>query len=252
MSSSKPNKAAALLFDWQGSDNSLLRLGLALAVTIAAFIGMFIVFRVVTPDSRPVEVRPQRVIMLNAAVPGERALIHKAMDQSFGMLSSEATVTLPEKELVRPRFNPSFQDHELRLKPLPPGLAASTRPLPLTLDMNVLPPVAPAAPAPTAKPATQPAQVLRAVIEGDLGDRLPRRLEVPGVPLADATRPRFQVAAGPQGQVVMALPLLLSEDAAIQQRLHHAVTQMQFAPAPEQAGIQWGQVSFQWQEVKAP
>lgn len=248
--SGKTSKTSLLLFDWQGRDSSLLRMGLALAVTLAAFVGMFIVFRVVTPDSRPAEVRPQRVIMLDAAVPAERALIHKAMDQSFGMLSSEATVTLPVKNLERPRFRPSFTDHELRLKPMPPGLAATPRPLPLTLDLDVLPEVArqPLAPGGRAQPA--PPHVLRAVVEGELATRLPRSLEISGVPLADATRPRFQVAVGPLGQVLMALPLLGSDDASIQQKLHHAVLQLKFAPAA--AEIQWGQVSFQWEEVKAP
>ncbi len=237
-----------LTFDWDAHDRSIVRMGLAMLATVGGMVGMFIVFRVVTPDSRPVDVRPQRVMLLNPKVPAERALIHQAMDRSFGMLPSETSVAGPLKSLQMPVFAPSYAKHELRLKPLPSGLAASTQTRPFALDMEVLPPLPQPLPAPAAaKPKIH--SVLRGVVGGDVAARAPASMIIPGIPLADIMRPRFQVAVGPLGQVLMALPLTVSDDADINQKLHHAVTQMRFKPAA--AETEWGQVTFRW-EVKAP
>lgn len=237
-----------LIFDWHSHDRSIIRMGLALAVTLVCIVGMFIIFRVVTPESRPVDVRPQRVLILNPNVPAERALIHQAMDRSFGMLPSETTVTGPLKSLQMPSFVPSYANFELRLKPLPTGLTASTQTRPFALDMDLLPPLPEAKP-PAAKPV--PKSSLRAVIEGAAAMRAPKSLEIKDVPLADATRPRFQVAIGPLGQVILALPLSTADDAEIHQKLHHAITQMHFTPAP--AEMEWVQIYFRWfKEAAAP
>lgn len=235
-----------LTFDWHSHDSSVLRMGLAMLVTLTAIVGMFIVFRVVTPESRPVDVRPQRVLLLNPNEPAERALIHHAMDRSFGLLPSDSGLAAPLKSLQMPSFTPSYAKQELRLKSLPSGLTASTQTRPFALDMDVLPPLP--APEPVkAKPVA--ASTLRAVMEGAVAARAPQGLEVKGVELADITRPRFQVAIGPLGQVLVALPLSVSDDAAINQKLHHAITQMRFAPSDQE--MEWGQISFRW-EAKAP
>ncbi|GAA5149333.1 hypothetical protein GCM10023213_46870 [Prosthecobacter algae] len=238
----------ALIFDWDSHDGSIVRMGLALLVTLAALVGMFIVFRVVTPESRPVDVRPQRVLLLNPNEPAERALIHQAMDRSFGLLPSETSITGPLKSLRMPSYSPSYAKHELRLKPVPSGLAASSQVRPFALDMDVLPPLPAAQPRTADAPPAAPS-VLRAVPEGPVAARAPARLDIPGVPLADITRPRFQIAIGRLGQVIVALPLSASDDVEINQKLHHAITQMRFAPADKE--MEWGQVSFRW-EVKAP
>lgn len=216
-------------------------MGLAMIATLSAFVGMFIVFRVVTPESRPVDVRPQRVVILNPNEPAERALIHQAMDRSFGIIPTEVAATAPVKGLKTPDFVPSYARRELRLRPLPAGLTASNQTRPFALEVDVLPPL-PEPPAQVASAA--PASRLQAVIEGDLKSRITQAVIIPDVPLADATRPRFQVAVGALGQVLMALPLSVSDDAEINQKLHHAVTQMRFAPAA--ADMAWGQVSFEW------
>lgn len=232
-----------LIFDWHGHDRSLLRLILAGAITLTAMVGMFIVFRVVTPETRQVDVRPQRVLVLNPNVPAELALIHQAMDKSFGLLPTEPTVAVSSKALRMPGFVPAFTKYDLKLKPLPSGPAASIQSRPFALDMDILPPPPPAEKLPV-KPAAP--QVLKSVVEGDVATRAPQDLSVPNVPLADSTRPRFQVAIGRLGQVVAALPLSVSEDAVITQKLHHVVTQMRFAPADKD--MAWGQVSFRWEK----
>lgn len=236
-----------LTFDWHSNDRSVVRMGLALLVTVVAIVSMFIVFRVVTPESRPVDVRPQRVLLLNPNEPAERALIHQAMDRSFGMLPSETAVTGPLKALKMPAFIPSYTKHELKLKPVPSGLAASSRVRPFALDMDVLPPLPAAEPAAKAPPVQR--SILRAVIEGPMAERAPKNLEISQVPLADITRPRFQVAIGRLGQVLVALPLSASDDTVINQKLHQVITQMHFSPSEKD--MEWGQISFRW-EVKAP
>ncbi|TDU70630.1 hypothetical protein EI77_02678 [Prosthecobacter fusiformis] len=234
-------KERLLTFDWHTHDSSILRMGFALLVTLGAIVSLFIVFRVVTPESRQVDVRPQRVMLLNPSVPAERALIHLAMDRSFGLLPSESSVTGPLQVLKMPAFTPSYARHELRLKPLPSGLAASTHTRPFALDMDVLPPL----PDPVTTPRAAPApSVLQAVVQGPVAARAPKMRAIKNVPLADMNRPRFQVAVGSLGQVLLALPLNASEDAAINQKLHAAVTQLHFTPAESE--IEWGQVSFEW------
>lgn len=239
--------ARPLLFDWQAHDRSVVRMGLAMILTVVALVGMFVVFRVVTPESRPVDVRPQRVMLLNPHDPAERALIHLAMDRSFGLLPSEPAVSEAPKGLQMPAFVPSYAGHELRLKPLPKTLTASTQVRPSALGLDVLPPLP--VPVPTALPKPAP-QILEAVFQGPAAGRAPVHVEIPGVPLADVTRPRFQVAVGRRGQVVMALPLVSSDDGEMNQKLHHAVLQMQFRPAETGADMdadtEWAQVSFQW------
>lgn len=218
----------------------------AVMITVMAMVGMFIVFRVVTPESRQVDVRPQRVLVLNPNVPAERALIHQAMDKSFGLLPTEPTIAAPSKALRMPTFTPSFSKYELKLKPLPSGLTASRQSRPFALDMDILPPP-PAAE--VMKTKTPEPQVLQAVVEGDVSARSPEKLQIANVPLADSTRPRFQVAIGRLGQVIAAMPLTVSDDPAIMQKLHHAITQMQFAPG--KSDTEWGQISFRWEKGAA-
>ena len=221
-------------------------MGLALLMTLTGIVCLFIVFRVVTPETRRPDIRPQRVLVLNPLIPAERALIHQAMDRSFGLLPTEPLVADPAAALKLPTFEPSYARHELRLKPLPTGLTTSTQSRPFALDIDILPPLSG-----TPKTTTQPvvSSVLRAVVGGGLAARATQSVEVKEVLLADVTRPRFQVGVGPLGQVIVALPLAVSEDPEMVQKLHHAITQMRFAPSSNE--IEWGQISFRWEREGA-
>jgi hypothetical protein len=237
-----------LLFDWHAHDRSFIRMGLALLITVTAWAGMFIIFRVVTPESRPVDVRPQRVMLLNPNVPAERALIHKAMDRSFGLVPSDTDVISTVKGLKKPTFTPSYAQQQLRLKPLPSSLTTSPQTRSFAQELEILPPLP--AILPTTKPQRPRPNQLHLMVEGSASTRAPQGHLIQGVPLADTTRPRFQVAIGPDGRVLMALPLSSSEDPAINQKLHHAITQLHFKPAEKE--LEWAQISFQWQEVTPP
>lgn len=232
-----------LLFDWHAHDRSLLRMAMAVFVTLGGIIGLFIIFRIVTPESRPVDVRPQRVMLLNPEVPAERALIHMAMDRSFGLLPSEPAAMGPVNGIHMPVFEPSYQGFELGLKPLPSTASSSRQMRPLTLEANILPPLPESAPT---RRFAAPAQVLRAVLRGEAASRAPEDLTLPQVPLADVNRLRFQVAVDAAGGVQMALPLSAGEDTAIAQKLHHALMRLRFKPSDKE--VEWAQISFQWQD----
>ena len=89
--------------------------------------------------------------------------------------------------------------------------------------------------------------VLKVIVEGDLAMRLTPAEPLKNVALADAQRPRFRVAVGSRGEVLMALPLLTADDPEVQQKLHAAVLALRFTPASATEDVQWGQVSFQWE-----
>ena len=74
-------------------------------------------------------------------------------------------------------------------------------------------------------------------------------VELPGIALTQPTRVQFRVAVGSAGQVLTALPLGSSEEAAVMQQLQTAVNALRFEPS-EVRRIEWGEVSFRWEVVK--
>lgn len=235
---------SALLFDWRAHDRSPVRLALAVLATLGGVIALFVVFRIVAPESRPVDVRPRRVLVLNPRVEAERALIHQAVDRSFVLLPAENQAASPGPAAALPAFKPSFAGHQLRLQPLRSGPSGSTQARLFALDLNVLPHVP--KPEGAVTPEAPPTR-LEAVVEGPLVARLNGRFPIDGVVLTEATRPRFRIAVGPLGQVLLALPLMPAEDVEVTRQLQAAVSGMRFAPAP--AEVEWGQVTFAWKPV---
>lgn len=233
--------SSALLFDWHVRDRSMLRLTAAILVTIGALIALCLGFRIITPEVRPVTARPLQLLVLNPKVPAELALIHQAMDRSFPLLPADEGGSITPAQAVLPAFHPAITAYELKPKPIVPTATAATRPQYFALDLDVEPPPA----KPPAPHAAEPLpSVLSAVIEGGITARAPEQTALPGIPLVEPTKPRFSVAVGPQGQVLMALPLSAIEDAKVMAQLHDAVTALRFKPA--KAEVEWGQISFHW------
>jgi hypothetical protein len=233
-----------LLFDWQGDDRSLLRMGLSLLTTLVGLCGLFVVFRVVAPVPSARDVRPQYVLVLNPAVPAERALIHQAMDRSFPILPADVGAAAPVP-VPRPRLSPVYARQELRLKPLPGDLAEVMPSRPAATGMNLLPPPAAAREPALAEP---PPQRLHAVFEGPLAARAPGPTFFEGVPLAEITRPRFHLAVDAGGRVLHVLPLIASEDASLTALLTDRLRGLRFKPAPGDE-VTAGVVSFAWKEA---
>ncbi len=238
-----PDPQAALLFDWQDKQPRGLRLALACVVTFSGLAVLFIIFRVVTPEARPITTRPQQMIVLNPAVPAERALIHQAMDRSFPLLPTEsAALTAVPPGATLPKFEPGISTFELKLKPLTSGMTMTAKPKLFALDVEVLPPLPKAEPGPGAGAG---AQVLHLRAEGAGAARLRSGTALAEIPLMDAARPRFRLAVGRMGEVMMALPVGTVEDAALMARLHAALMRLRFAPAKQE--LEWVDVGFGWE-----
>lgn len=237
-----------LLFDWARKEKSFSRLLGSLLITGVGFALLFFLFRIVTPDSPRLMARPQQMIVLNPDVPAERALIHRAMDQSFTLLPTDA---LSQIEIPRaaklPRMTSHLKSYQLKPKPLPSAGAQQQMPLLLAHDMEVLPDL-PAADVPEPKPVTK--SHLKLQVEGAAAARLISNPILKDIPLVDVTRPSFLVGVGKLGQVLMALPLGASEDAAAMVKLHAAMTQLHFQPKAQD--IEWAQISFAWEKEASP
>lgn len=236
-----------LLFDWQGDDRSGLRMAVALLLTVGGLFGLFVVFRVVAPAPAGRDVRPQHVLVLNPEVPAERALIHRAMDRSFPILPAEPAG--PPVAIRRPRLTPGYAGQELRLKPLPADLSDGLPSRPVAAGLRLLPPpVAPAAPVAAPAPARQR---LVPVFDGALAARAPAVADLGDVPLAETARLQFHLAVDARGRVSHALPLALTEEAALSARLAEALRGLRFREAPP-GTVTTGLVHLQWREDPAP
>lgn len=243
----KPHASeSALIFEWDVRDYSLWRLVGALVLLMAAMTGFFFIFRIVHPVAQRQPVTPQHVISLDPRNPAELALIHRAQDRSFALLSDDDSDLQVQSPLLA--FQPSFAGHEIKLKELAPAPAAIQQPRLFTAAADVLPPV----PARSLSHVpVAPEARLHAVMSAELARRGPPTVELEGIKLTQPTRVQFRVAVGSAGQIVTALPLSSVEDAEVMQQLHAAVTALRFTP-DEVKRVEWGDISFRWEAARRP
>jgi hypothetical protein len=245
--STKPHSTAnGLIFAWHIREHSIMRLVVALVLLMAAMSAFFFIFRIVHPVSQRLPVTPQHVISLDPNNPAELALIHRAQDRSFALLSDADSVAPVESPLLA--FHPSFDGHEIKLRELEPATTAIHQPRLFTAAADVLPPVPRRAvdlvdALPTAK--------LHAILSPSLEQRAPASLELSDIQLTQPTRVHFRVAIGSAGQVITALPLSSVEDAEIMRQLHAAVVALRFTSSEGQ-GVDWGEISFRWEGGDTP
>lgn len=245
--SAKPHPSEpGLIFAWGVRDYSLWRLLLALLALMLAMAGFFFVFRIVHPVVQRPPVTPQHVISLNPANPAELALIHRAQDRSFALLSDEDADLQDQSPLLS--FQPSFAGYEIKLKELDAEPATIKQPRLFTAASDVLPPV----------PARSIAHVpvvpdarLYAVVSPVLAQRGPASVELEGIKLTQPTRVQFRVAVGSAGQIVTALPLGSVDEAEVMQQLYAAVFALRFTPS-EVNRVEWGEISFRWEAAPKP
>lgn len=242
------NSDSGLLFDWHREERTGLWLLSAFLVTAAGFALLFILFRITTPEAPKLTSRPQQMIVLNPNVDTDRALINRAVDRSFTLLPTDSHMIreIPT-EAESPAFEPPVSRFELKLKA--PQLSTQNRESPLlfAVDIDTLPPL----PHLIVNEATKVAQAkLKPVIQSDSTLRILRTPPLNDIALTDAGRPQFQLAIGPLGQVIVALPLSSSEDPAIMVKLHTAMTQMRFEPTGKE--IAWAEVTFVWVKETKP
>lgn len=242
---------SALIFDWHRQEARGPWLLAFFLITAGGIGSLFILFRITTPEVPRMTSRPQQMIVLNPEVPAERALIHRAQDRSFTLVPSDTPMSQTMPAAARlPEFQPSFRAFEMKLKSAGSQITASEHTSLLEQDfLDALPPL-PALP--RQDPKALPASVLRARVDDKGGRPLLSGSELSGIPLIDPARPRFRVAIGTLGQVMMAMPVSSSEDPDVMVRLHAAMTQLRFKPAPEKKDIEWAEVSFAWEKGAAP
>lgn len=246
MSGKSHHDEPALIFAWGVRDHSTWHLVVALLLLMAAMAGFFFIFRIVHPVTQRLPVTPQHVISLDPKNPAELALIHRAQDRSFALLSdSEPTLPLEATGLA---FRPSFAGHEIKLRELDPAPAAIQQPRLFTAAADVLPPVPHRVAPPVAAP---PVARLRAIMSSSLAKRGPASVELSGIRLTQPTRVQFRVGVGSAGQIIAALPLSSADDAEVMQQLHAAVLSLRFSPS-EAKQVDWGEISFRWVEAPPP
>ncbi|WP_395746261.1 hypothetical protein [Prosthecobacter sp.] len=246
MSTKPPPSTSGLIFAWDVHDHSTWRLVGALLLLMATMAGFFFVFRIVHPVTQRLPVTPQHVISLDPANPAELALIHRAQDRSFALLSDADSMSPMESPLLA--FQPSYAGHEIKLRELEPAPTPIRQPRLFTAAADVLPPV----PRRTVDSVAMPAGAkLHAILSPGLAKRGPARVELDGIKLTQPTRVQFRVAVGSAGQIVTALPLSAVDDAEIMQQLHAAVLTLRFTPA-EVKRVEWGEISFRWEAAAAP
>ncbi|OYW29693.1 MAG: hypothetical protein B7Z47_04500 [Chthoniobacter sp. 12-60-6] len=246
MSTKSHSDGPGLIFAWGVRDHSMWRLFGALLLLMAAMSGFFFIFRIVHPVTQRSPVTPQHVISLDPNNPAELALIHRAQDRSFALLS-DADASLPvESPLLA--FHPSFEGHEIKLRDLESDTTIVHQPRLFTAAADVLPPVARRA---TETAAAPPAAKLHAIMSSSLARRGPASVELSGIKLTQPTRVQFRVAIGNAGQIITALPLSGVEDAELMQQLHVAVVSLRFT-ASEVRRVEWGEISFRWEVAPTP
>lgn len=246
MSTKPHSNTPGLIFAWDVRDHSMWHLVGALVVLMAAMAGFFFIFRIVHPVTQRLPVTPQHVISLDPKNPAELALIHRAQDRSFALLSDSDSVTPVQSPLLD--FHPSFAGHEIKLRELDPATADIHQPRLFTAASDVLPPVPRRAVGSVAVP---PVAKLHAILSPSLAKRGPANVELNSIKLTQPTRVQFRVAIGSAGQIVTALPLSSVEDAEIMQQLHAAIRTLRFTPS-EVKRVEWGEISFRWEVAAAP
>lgn len=246
MSTKSHSNTPGLIFAWGVRDHSMWRLVGALVVLMAAMSGFFFIFRIVHPVSQRLPVTPQHVISLDPRNPAELALIHRAQDRSFALLSDSDSVAPVESPLLA--FNPSFAGHEIKLRELEPATAAIHQPRLFTAAADVLPPVPRRAVDSVAVPS---AAKLYAIMSPSLANRGPANVELSSIKLTQPTRVQFRVAVGSAGQIVTALPLSSVDDVEIMQQLQSAIHMLRFTPS-EIKRVEWGEISFRWGVAATP
>ncbi len=235
-----------LSFAWKIRDRSTWHV-VGLTLLLALFMGVFfVVFRITYPVVQQADAVPQHLLVLDPADPGSLAVIHRAQDRSFALLSDSDSALPSESPLLA--FHPTFDGHEIKLRALEPEPAAIRQPRLFTATSDVLPPV----PRRATEAVTAPrAATLRAVVSPALAKRGPANVELSGINLTQPTRVQFRVAVGASGQIITALPLGNVEDPGVMQQLHAAVTTLRFTPSSVRR-MEWGEVSFRWEAVSAP
>ncbi len=236
----------SLIFAWGARDHSAWHLVAALLLLIGTMVGFFFVFRIVHPVAQRAPSTPQHVIALDPSDPAALAIIHRAQDRSFALLSDADPAD--DRKAGMLAFHPSFEGYQPVLRKPVPATTTARQPHLFTPGMDVLPPVPRRA---AELPDVAPPAKLQAVMSGALAKRGPAVIELEGIAITQPARVQFRVAIGAAGQVITALPLTITDDKEVMKRLQSAVNALRFTPAAARR-VEWGEVSFRWEGARKP
>ncbi len=240
----EPNPPPRLIFDQKAWSPSRLRLALFLMVSAVGHLGVFYLFKVVTPLTTRRLPPEQSVLVLRGGDPESAQILASLEDRSPAGMLINLTPTA-ERDLPRlalSDYTPSYQGHQPDYKlnweqpqqPLP-GLAQSNRPL--------LPGLAVMAPPKQGVPGQNLPQL---TLPTDLAER--GLAEAPNWPTTlvapEDSSEHYLIRLGiePSGLV----KYFLNEGSNLPANLQQTLEQLRFNPR-SQPGLQWGEVELHWQ-----
>lgn len=162
--SAKSQPSNPLIFAWGVKDHSTWHLVIAFVLLMGGIAGFFFIFRIVHPSVQRMPTTPQHVIVLDPKDPAALALMHRAQDRSFALLSGSDDEGPQMPGLA---FRPSFEDYQIQLREPAPEPAELRQPRLFTATSDVLPPVPRRATDPAPEP---PPTVLKAVMSPALAN----------------------------------------------------------------------------------
>jgi hypothetical protein len=244
------DESSMLTFAWRERDFRGLKLCIYLLLTCAGAILFFMLFKVVYPQAEHISVSPQYVMLLDPSQPATRDLINRSRDENFLLLGqvTRQSASLPDAQSHFPVFQPSFQQHEMKLVDLPVEPDLRELPRLYSIQKLPLPPVTTVAkpmPVSTTGSSAKTAHV-QLVVQGNLEKRLLPKSDLKReVKLEDPSPVRFSIGVNDKGQVSSVVPLWTTTEGREYRVMHRAISQLRFKPSPKKP-LEWGEVSFEW------
>lgn len=263
----------ALIFDWNRPKWGRTRLLTALTIAAAGHVLLFYLFKVVTPPSTRTLPPVRSTLLLSASFPPAADLLERMEDQHPVLMPPTPLAESDAKSLRRlvKGYEPTWQNHVARLKPLPPAAEGAALPAFIPQPALLLPPLParesdppPSAAARTTPPAPTPGPDPSGVpvtppppralptlsVQSGLGNRALIRPPVWPAEVTQADWPEeglasFFISVRADGKVLTCLPLA-SPVAFEIGTLRTPLLAARFAPRTDSDEIAWAWVDIQW------
>lgn len=264
---------SGLIFDWSRLRRGRTRLLTALTVAAAGHVLLFYLFQVVTPPSTRILPPVRSTLLLSSAFPPAADLLERMEDEHPALMPPTPLAESDAKALHRlvKGYEPTWQNHVARLKPLPPAAEGAALPAVIPQPALLLPPLPAREPGPSPTsvaqskpPVPAPAPDLSGVIVTPPAPRAPPALSVqsglgrralirPPVWPAEVTQPdwpeeglvSFLISVRADGKVLSCLPLAAPAGFEIG-TLRTPLLAARFAPRTDSDETAWAWIDVQW------
>lgn len=251
---------SALIFDWSPVRWRRTRLLFFLGLAVGGHVLLFYLFKVAAPPA-PRTVPPARsALLLSSNSPASAAIIDR-MEAAHPALLPPMPLAEPDAEALHrlvKGYQPTWERHAARLKPLPPAAEGAILPSVMPEPALLLPPLPAgegATPLAAGTASSNAPAVPRALptlfIQSGLGGR---SLTAPPVWPAEVLQPdwpeegpaSFMISVSPEGRVLSCLPLsTVSADFDIEV-LRRPILALRFSPRSDSDETEWAWVDVQW------